>query len=106
LKATNKSSALHENLLMSLKNPPEKSSRRDDILIFSDMLSCAIRGIGTTELMLRAGLCHAQLDRYTSKLLKSELLETYLEKERLRYRTTDKGKIFLKTSRTLYKLMS
>jgi predicted transcriptional regulator len=55
--------------------------------------------------MFKAGLCHAQLDKYISKLLKSELLETYLEKERLRYKTTDKGKIFLKTSRTLYKLI-
>jgi predicted transcriptional regulator len=91
---------------MSLKNLPVKSSRRDDILIFSDMLSCAIEGIGITELMSRAGLCHAQLGRYISKLLRSELLETYLEKERLRYRTTNKGKIFLKTSRTLYELMS
>jgi predicted transcriptional regulator len=106
LKATNKSFALHENLLMSIRNLPTKNSRRDDILIFSHMLSCAIEGVGITELMSRAGLSHGQLDKYIPKLLKSELLETYLEKERLRYRTTNKGKIFLKTSSALYKLMS
>jgi predicted transcriptional regulator len=91
---------------MSVKNLPTKSSRRDDILIFSHMLSCTIEGVGITELMSRAGLSHGQLDKYIPKLLKSELLEAYLEKERLRYRTTNKGKIFLKTSGALYKLMS
>lgn len=91
---------------MSIKNLSIKSSRRDDILIFSDMLSCAIEGIGITGLMFRAGLSHVQLGKYIPKLLKSELLEIYLEKKRLRYRTTNKGKIFLKTSSALHKLVS
>jgi predicted transcriptional regulator len=90
MKATNKSFASRENLVMSIKNLLTKNSRRDGILIFSNMLSCAIEGVGITELMSRAGLSHGQLDKYIPKLLKSELLETYLEKERLRYRTTTK----------------
>jgi predicted transcriptional regulator len=105
LKARDKSSALTENLLMSIKNLQPKSNR-DHILIVSDILSYAVWGIGRTELMFRAGLSSAQIDKYVSKLLKSELLDSYLEKKRLLYRTTSKGKIFLQKSNALYDLIA
>ncbi|NWF86655.1 hypothetical protein HXY32_02420 [Candidatus Bathyarchaeota archaeon] len=88
------------------ENQRVKTNRRDSILILSDILTYAIQGIGRTELMFKAGISSAQTTKYMSLLLKSELLEASVEKKRLLYRTTDKGKSFLQKSSTLRKLMS
>jgi predicted transcriptional regulator len=89
---------------MSIHNRQEKRNRRDHTLIVSNVLSCAIRGIGKTELMFKAGLNSSQIDKYLSELLNSELLEMYLEKKKPHYKTTGKGKIFLQKISTLRKL--
>jgi predicted transcriptional regulator len=91
---------------MFKENLQAKNNRRDSILILSDILAFAVQGIGRTELMYRAGLNSSQTNKYMSLLLKSELLETSVEKKRLLYRTTVKGKGFLEKSSTLRRLMS
>ena len=91
---------------MFAENQQVKTNRRDSIFILSDILTYAIRGIGRTELMFKAGISSAQTTKYMSLLLKSELLEASVEKKRLLYRTTDKGKSFLQKSSILRKLMS
>jgi len=102
----NKYIASFKNELMTLKNSSVKNSRRDNILIVSDMLAYAIKGTGKCELMVRTGLNSAQINKFVPKLLKSELLEEYVEKEKLLYRTTVKGRLILGKIRGLNQLIS
>jgi predicted transcriptional regulator len=82
-----------------------ENNRRDRILILSDILSNANHGIGISELICRVGLSSTQTNKYMPLLLKSQLLETSVEKSRLLYKTTDKGKRFLEKTETLRKLI-
>jgi predicted transcriptional regulator len=85
--------------------PQVKSNRRDYVLIVSDILSCAVRGAKKTELMCKAGLSSAQLDKYMMLLFKTEMLERQHHKERFVYKTTMKGRDFLETFGELAKLL-
>jgi predicted transcriptional regulator len=82
-----------------------KGIRRDRVVIFSDMLICAIGGTGKTELMYRVGLSTSQLHKYMEVLVRSELLEMFKQKKRIIYRTTAKGKSFLEAVGTMVKLL-
>jgi predicted transcriptional regulator len=91
---------------MFIKNLQAKIYRRDHILIVSDMLSCAIEGIRRNDLMLRAKLSSAQINKYMPLLIESELMEICSNKERLTYKTTIKGKSFLEKSGKLLRLLA
>jgi predicted transcriptional regulator len=80
-------------------------SRRDSIVIISELLSCAIEGSKKTEIMYRVGLSTTQLNRYVPLLVKSELLEMFKHKKATIYKTTTKGKSFLEAFGTLTKLI-
>jgi predicted transcriptional regulator len=82
------------------------SHRRDPILIVSQMLTCAVRGIGKTEMMYKVGLSSAQANKYLALLLKSDLLAVRNRNEKSTYETTTKGKSFLETFDTLTKLLN
>jgi predicted transcriptional regulator len=82
-----------------------KSNRRDHVLIISDILSCAVKGVKKTELMLKAGLSSAQLGKYMHLLARSELLRTSDLDTGPIYKTTMKGKDFLETFDELAKLL-
>lgn len=82
-----------------------KANRRDKLVIISTMLSYAADGVGKTELMYKAGLSSAQLERYLPILVRSELVEVSTGKKRPLYRTTHKGKSFLDTFDVLVKLL-
>jgi predicted transcriptional regulator len=85
--------------------PQFKGNRRDQFVIISDMLSFAITGVKKTELMYKAGLSSAQLQKYVRLLFRSELLELSNRKKRIIYVTTAKGKCFLETFVELARLL-
>ena len=85
--------------------PQFKGNRRDQFVIISDILSFAITGVKKTELMYKAGLSSAQLQKYVRLLFRSELLELSNRKKRIIYVTTAKGKYFLETFVELAKLL-
>jgi predicted transcriptional regulator len=85
--------------------PQFKGNRRDRFVIISDILSFAITGVKKTELMYKAGLSSAQLQKYVRLLFRSELLELSNRKKRIIYVTTAKGKYFLETFVELARLL-
>jgi predicted transcriptional regulator len=87
-------------------SPEPMNHRRDPILIVSEMLSCAIRGVGKTEMMYKVGLSSAQANKYLALLLRSDLLAVRDNDEKLTYETTTKGKSFLDTFETFTKLLN
>jgi predicted transcriptional regulator len=71
--------------------------RRDRLEIIAVMLKSARVGVPKTKLMLAVGLSSEQLTGYLSFLVRQALLETSKNSGRLLYRTTSKGKRYLKT---------
>jgi predicted transcriptional regulator len=60
------------------------------------MLKAARVGVQKTQIMNGAGLSSAQLTKYLSFLVRLGFLEASKESERLIYRTTAKGKRYVK----------
>ncbi len=82
-----------------------KGNRRDKLVLISNMLYFAAKGVCKTELMYKVGLSSAQLEKYIPVLVKSELLEISNGRKRLLYKTTQKGKSFLDIFDNLVKLL-
>lgn len=84
-----------------------KGSRRDKLVLISDMLYHATKGEGVckTELMYKVGLSSAQLERYVPVLVKAKLLEVSNHTKKAVYRTTRKGKDFLDAFNRLVKFL-
>ena len=78
------------------------SRSRTDII--EDMLQVAEPGVIKTRMMHRAFLSFSQLKTYLELLIDSGLLE-YSEEEKL-YRTTEKGRYFLKTYKEMKQTIS
>jgi predicted transcriptional regulator len=60
------------------------------------MLEAAMDGVNKTQIMYVAGLSFAQLIEYLSFLVRLGLLKAYKGSERLIYKTTAKGKLYVK----------
>ncbi len=82
-----------------------KGSRRDKLVLISDMLQHAAKGVYKTELMYKVGLSSAQLEKYIPELVRSDLLEIQNHRSKPVYRTTDKGKNFLGIFDRLVKML-
>jgi predicted transcriptional regulator len=82
-----------------------KGSRRDKLVLISDMLQHAAKGVCKTELMYKVGLSSAQLEKYIPELVRSELLEVHNHRSKPVYRTTDKGKSYLDIFYRLVKML-
>lgn len=80
--------------------------RRDTIVILSEILSCAVNGVGKCQIIYKVGLSTAQTNKFLQLLLKSELLTTSDGSGKIEYRTTTKGKSFLETFDVLTKLFA
>lgn len=82
--------------------------RRDRYEITAEILKSALEGALKTQIMSKAGLSHIQTEIYTLRLVKEGLLERSSAKNRKRiktiYRTTEKGKHFVKNYDLLKKL--
>ncbi len=70
-------------------------NRRDRIVLFSAILSCADKGINKTELMYKVGLSSMQFDKYIPVLGGCGLLEVSNHEKRAAYLTTEKGRRFV-----------
>ena len=88
-----------DSTLIFLLNEDWRDSRkrRDRLEIIAVMLKATRVGASKTQIMLAVGLSSAQLIEYLSFLVSHGLLETSKNTERLIYRTTAKGKRYLKT---------
>jgi predicted transcriptional regulator len=96
----------HESILMFASDLfPQVKNNRDYVLIVSDILFCAARGVKKTELMCKVGLSSTQLEKYVMLLVKADLLESSSEDKKLLYKTTVKGKDFLVVFGELAKLL-
>jgi len=82
-----------------------KGSRRDKLVLISDMLQHAAKGVCKTELMYKVGLSSAQLEKYIPVLVRSELLEIENHHSKPVYVTTHKGKNFLDVFERLVRLL-
>jgi predicted transcriptional regulator len=82
-----------------------KGSRRDKLVLVSDMLQRAAKGVYKTELMYKVGLSSAQLEKYIPALVRSDLLEIQNHRSKPVYRTTNKGNSFLYIFDRLVKML-
>jgi predicted transcriptional regulator len=80
-------------------------NRRDRIVLFSAILSCADKGINKTELMYKVGLSSMQFDKYIPVLGGCGLLEVSNHEKRAAYLTTEKGRRFIDKYGILIKLL-
>ena len=82
--------------------------RRDRYEITAEILKSAVEGALKTQIMLKAGLSHVQVETYATRLVEEGLLECSSVKSRRRirgiYKTTEKGKHFLENYDLLKKL--
>lgn len=92
--------------MMQKNSFSQTKGNRDRLSIFSDMLTCAIGGTRKTEIMLRAGLSSLQLHKYMNVLTRYGLLDVQVLKRTATYRTTPKGRSFLKAFGTLVEHLS
>lgn len=82
-----------------------KGNRRDKLVLISDMLAYAAKGVYKTELMYKVGLSSAQLEKYIPELVRSNLLEVQNHSKKAVYKTTEKGRSFLVIFKGLVKLL-
>ncbi len=80
-------------------------NRRDRIVLFSAILSCADKGINKTELMYKVGLSSMQFDKYIPVLGGCGLLEVSNHEKRAADLTTEKGRRFIDKYGILIKLL-
>lgn len=78
-----------------------KGRKREHFGITAEILAYAVDGALKTQLMYKARLSYAQLQNYTSMLVKMKLLKTVFREKKLIYETTGKGKSFLERYKEL-----
>ena len=83
------------------------NSRRDRLEVIADILAEALYGANKTQIMYRANLNFLRINRYFSELLDSNLISKVNSSDgRVFYRTTEKGRAFLKAMRRIKELTS
>lgn len=71
------------------------SEKRNTVKIMVDILEIALKGAGKTEIVYKANLNFEQVRKYLDFLLGKGLMAVSSNK-RKKYRTTEKGKAFIK----------
>lgn len=74
----------------------QRKNNRGKIQIMGDVLSLATSGIKKTHIMYKANLSYEQVLLYLSELISKGLLAHDTSQEGMVYRTTDKGREFLR----------
>ncbi|MGC8998188.1 MAG: winged helix-turn-helix domain-containing protein [Candidatus Bathyarchaeia archaeon] len=84
-------------------NPPQK--RRDKLYIIAEILDIAKDGVLKTQIMYRANLSFTQLNDYLEFMLKVNLIDKIVERDKEIYKATPKGLDFLQRYRELTGLL-
>lgn len=74
----------------------QRKNNRGKIQIMGDVLSLATSGIKKTHIMYKGNLSYEQVLLYLSDLINKGLLAQDISQEGMVYRTTDKGREFLR----------
>lgn len=85
------------NETRSLVDFKSVSERRSNVELMVDILKIASSAAGKTEIVYKANLNFKQAQKYLVFLVRKGLLDNEVSlRERKRYRTTEKGKAFIK----------
>jgi predicted transcriptional regulator len=90
-------------LFREVREDPRK--RRDRLEIIGEILKAARVGIQKTQIMYHAGLSFAVLTEYLSFLVRLGLLEACKKNEKLIYKTTPKGRRYVKRYEEIKRLL-
>jgi predicted transcriptional regulator len=71
------------------------SEKRSNVKLMVDILEIALKGTGKTEIVYKANLNFKQVQKYLDFLIGKGLISVSSNK-RKKYRTTEKGKAFIK----------
>jgi predicted transcriptional regulator len=81
--------------------------RRSRLKVAADILAEALNGANKTRIMYRANLNFRRFDKYFSELMEKGLIvQENTSDGRVTYRTTDKGKRFLKNISSAEEIIS
>src|SRR2546428_13741330 len=83
----------------------ERKNNRGKIEIMADVLSLSTAGIKKTHIMYRANLSYEQILFYLNELLSKALLAQDVSDDAVFYRTTDKGREFLRCYANMAELL-
>jgi len=72
------------------------TKKRDSLSIIASILSHALHGMGKTQLVYKTNLNFGIMEKYLKFLMKNNLLSPYLLEGNTKYKTTEKGVLFLK----------
>lgn len=84
-------------------NPCPK--RRDKLYIIAEILEIAREGVLKTQIMYRANLSFTQLNDYLRLMLKINLIDRTVDKDKEVYKATQKGLEFLQRYREITELL-
>jgi predicted transcriptional regulator len=83
-----------------------KSSRREKLIVFAEILGIARRGALKTHIMFKANLSFSQLNFFLSFLSRTCLLERFEQDGKVVYKTTRKGLEFLERHKQVMDLLN
>jgi len=82
------------------------SERRSDVKIMVEMLNITLNGARKTEIVYKANLNFRQVQKYLDFLIGKGLMELNVSRGKKKsYRTTEKGKAFIKRYRETVELI-
>jgi len=79
--------------------------RRSSLDVIADILDAARRGVKKTHVMYRCSMSFAQLEKYLDLTLNTRLLVVENDQPHILFKTSGKGRTFLKAYENLKALM-
>ena len=89
---------------MNVWGSNSSQKRRDKLYIIAEILDIAKDGVLKTQIMYRANLSFTQLNDYLEFMLRVNLVERIVERDKEIYKATPKGLDFLQRYRELTEL--
>lgn len=82
--------------------------RRSDLEICADILDALAkeRSLVKTQIMYKASISFQQLERFLHSLLELELVQQIATNDKIEYKITEKGKMFIEAYQMIKKLMT
>jgi predicted transcriptional regulator len=82
-----------------------EKARRNGFYLISEILTIAQRGAVKNVVMQRVGMSNVQLQKYITKLVEANLLDMTDNSDHVIYKTTEKGKDFLRKLEELTEIL-